>query len=307
MTIACVTGGNGLVGRHIVSLLLEAGYQVRILSRSVPAGAVAGVEYFQGALADTTSLRAFLDSAALIFHCAAELKSESLMWAVNVEGTQNLADAFKVSGAKFFYFISSAGVVGLTRNKVVTEDEQCVPRNLYESSKLAAERVLLQSIPLSSLVILRPTNVIDNERPGVLQQALRSDIYSRLKFFLKGKESAHLVHANDVARAALSFIGKDESHYGRCYFISCDRDPDNYMLGVRRLVHYYAFGRNNLLMISLPVFFPFLMRWLVSEKSNRGDVIYSSDRLSSTGFSYAYTVQGMVKEFAEFYMKPDFR
>lgn len=295
MTIACVTGGRGLVGRHIVSLLLAAGYQVRVLVRSMPAEPVAGVDYHLGDLSDRASLSAFLASGKMLFHCAAELNDTALMELVNVQGTKNLAQGYNELDFDYFCFISSAGVVGLTEKSVVMESDMCRPRNPYEASKLAAEALLREAVSADSLVMLRPTNVVDNQKPGLLRESLQSGFYSKVKFFLKGAESAHLVHAHDVARAALSFINTPRR--GECYFVSRDEDPENYVLKVRRLVRAGALNATSSVLIALPAIVPYWIRCLLLKKSNRGDVVYSSKKLESTGFTYVYSVREMVRDF----------
>ncbi len=299
MKLACVTGGSGLIGRHLVPMLLAAGYKVRSLVRTLPATTTPGVEYFLGDITNAESLPPFLDSANLVFHSAAELHDESSMWLVNVTGTENIVLASKVAAVDGFCFFSSAGVVGLSSKMCVSEDADCSPRNTYERSKLAAEKVVLASRPSRTLVILRPTNVVDDARSNVMLQAHRGSLSDRLKFFFKGGECAHLVHASDVAAASLHLMEKGDVSYGARFFVSCDQDEDNYFSCLWAM----ARERNSLgkaaRLCHLPIVVPYLVRAAFGRRANRGDVKYSSESLASTGFIYSYTVEKMMLAFCE--------
>jgi dTDP-L-rhamnose 4-epimerase len=76
---ALVTGGAGLIGSHIVDLLLREGWSVRILDnlepqthgRGRPAWLADGAELCVGDIRDGTAVRAALDGADVVFHQAA--------------------------------------------------------------------------------------------------------------------------------------------------------------------------------------------------------------------------------------------
>lgn len=297
--VACVTGASGLIGRCIIPLLLSSGYKVRALVRASPVVAIDGVDYYSGDIGDVDFLKSFMKSAAAVYHCAAELKDESKMWEVNVLGSQKIADASRCVGVEYFCFISSAGVVGLTRESEIFEETDCHPRNMYERSKLAAEKVILSSKPASKLVILRPTNVVDRSRPGVVGQAVKRGFLERLKFIFKGAECAHLVHAEDVAAAAIYFSGNIDTSYGACYFVSIDDDPDNSFSGIWRAVNNDCDQVSCSGVFHLPIFIPYWVRILVGRKANKGDVKYSSARLISAGYNYKYTIGKMVVAFCK--------
>ena len=74
-----VTGGAGFIGSHTVDLLLEKGYQVRILDslqprvhpRGKPDYVPAEVEFIKGDVADPGALARALDGVDYVFHLAA--------------------------------------------------------------------------------------------------------------------------------------------------------------------------------------------------------------------------------------------
>jgi len=133
-TIACVTGASGMVGSKIVQRLLSHEYKVRALSRSKHFDDP-NVELFRGALGNEKVLALFLSNAHLLFLYAAELNDESKMRDVNVKGTELLLRIVKKSGIRYLSYLSSAGVVGKTKNKWVDEKTRCNPQNAYKRSK----------------------------------------------------------------------------------------------------------------------------------------------------------------------------
>ena len=203
--IACVTGASGMVGSRIVRKLLQRDYRVRVLTRD-KAFDIAGTEVFRGELGDEAKLSFFLRGARSVFHCAAELKDETRMWEVNARGTEVLLRIAAESGIRYFCHLSSVGVTGLTDNRLVDEKTACNPQNTYERSKFAAESVVGNGIDDCSIIILRPTNVIDENQPGALTLPIRDNLRDRIMVFLKGGESAHIVHAEDVADAAIPSV-----------------------------------------------------------------------------------------------------
>lgn len=295
--IACVTGASGMVGNKIVQRLTSQGCKVRVLSRSKLFNEP-DVELFRGGLEDEEVLKSFLSNAHLLFHCAAELNDESKMWDVNVLGTKQLLRIVKESNLQFLCYLSSAGVVGRTNVKWVNEETACEPQNAYEQSKWAAEQLVAGGVEGCRIVILRPTNVIDNKRPGALGLPMRSSWVDRFKLFITGGECAHIVHAEDVAEAAMYFVSRP-FNAPRCFFVSCDYELLNTFAGLWTL---YRTIENNRPVDSvrpaphLPLIVPHILRQLRNGKGNRGDVRYSAEKLMSEGFNFHLGVEGAVKQ-----------
>jgi uncharacterized protein YbjT (DUF2867 family) len=106
-----IVGITGVLGRETARQLLEAGYQVRGLTRN-PANATdlksLGAEIVQGDLIDKTSLERVCQGVDVVFACAHQLmgagkyKSE----AVDDEGHRALINAAKTAGVKHFVYTS---------------------------------------------------------------------------------------------------------------------------------------------------------------------------------------------------------
>lgn len=292
----CVTGASGMIGCRIVEQLLARGYLVRALSRGRFTNPRA--QLFKAGLSDELELNSFIDGADMVFHCAAELNDTSKMREINVQGTERIVKLIRQHCIKYYCHISSAGVVGRTSEVLVDETTQCNPQNAYERTKWEAEQIALGEIMGCSTIILRPTNVIDEKRLGELSLPVSGSFKSWLKAFVKGGECAHIVHAEDVADAAIYFIDRP-AQKPRIFFVSCDDDPLNTVAGLYSLYQALVDRRDGTAITPiahLPLAIPYFIRKLWRGGGNRGDVRYSSGRLIAEGFNFTLGVTGAVRK-----------
>ncbi len=134
-----VTGGTGTLGRQVVPLLLDAGCDVRVLSRRAREAAD-GIEYAQGDLIKDEGVAAAVDGAGTIVHCAGSSKGDD-------EATRNLVRAAARAGKPHLVYIS---VVGADRIPVVSSVDRAMFG--YFATKLAAERIVADSgLPWTTL------------------------------------------------------------------------------------------------------------------------------------------------------------
>ncbi len=282
--IACVTGATGLVGGWIVHQLLEQGWHVRVLTRQESVS-LQDVEVLTGDLKNISLLKEFVEAADAVFHCAAELRDETLMHSTNTAGTNNLLTAMEGQGIAYFCYLSSAGVVGPVTFPEVNEETPCYPSNTYEKTKYEAEQMVFSADLGVNVCVLRPTNVFDARNPGILSLLLRQSLMDKLKLILKGNEGAHLVHARDVASAALYFLYRPLVQ-PQLFFVSCDSDERNTLAGVYKLLSSICGKKRSTSVFALPNNFPYLIRMLIRGKSLHGCVRFSEEKLRSTGFVF---------------------
>jgi uncharacterized protein YbjT (DUF2867 family) len=134
-----VTGGTGTLGRHVVPRLLNAGCDVRVLSRRTHEAAD-GIEYVTGDLLKDEGIQAAVDGAGIIVHCAGNSKGDD-------ETTRNLVRAASRAGTQHLVYIS---VIGVDRIPLVSGIDRTMFG--YFGSKLAAERVVADSgLPWTTL------------------------------------------------------------------------------------------------------------------------------------------------------------
>lgn len=95
-----VTGGTGVLGREVVSRLLEAGVRVRSVNRK-PGEARPGLTYARADLRSGNGLEEAMAGAKTVVHCAGIMRGE-------VEASRNALRAAK--SAEHFVYVSIVGV-----------------------------------------------------------------------------------------------------------------------------------------------------------------------------------------------------
>lgn len=96
-----LTGGTGTLGRHVTPLLLDAGREVRILSRK-PQPPTPGVEYVTGDLLAGTGIAEAMTGVTTILHLAGGAKGDDI-------ATRNLMAAVSGAPVEHVVFISVIG------------------------------------------------------------------------------------------------------------------------------------------------------------------------------------------------------
>jgi uncharacterized protein YbjT (DUF2867 family) len=111
-------GGTGFIGKHVLKILIAAGHQVRVLSRSQAGNN--GAQYIKGSLLDINSLQRALEGQQVIIQTAqfsghpverpwkgAEYTYQGL----DGQGTENVTEALKFVGSKpeQYIYVSGAG------------------------------------------------------------------------------------------------------------------------------------------------------------------------------------------------------
>lgn len=292
-----VTGGTGLLGKRIVSRLCKSDYSVRVLSRSGRGVHDSYSEMIKGDILDKEVVEKAISGCFAVFHCAAELRDLDRMYDVNVLGTDNIYNAAQKSKVNYFCHISSVGVIGKTKKRIVDEDTPCNPMNQYEITKLKAEQIVGQGIEGCSTVILRPTNIFSEES---INSSSYKSLFKTLKIWLKGRENAHLVYADDVAAAAVYFLENPLKSRCEKFIVSSDEEPGNTIGEVHNLIKRLLGFESSKYIYIIPIILPYLIRVLRHGNSNRGDICYSSRHLFSTGFEMPFGLEEGIRKAVEY-------
>jgi len=218
-----ITGSNGLLGQHLVKMLIEhTAYEVVATGKGncrLPFKPTALYNYYPLDITDGVAVQTFikLHKPDVVVHAAAMTQPDPCelnpidCWEVNVTATRFLIDAAEEVKA-FFIFLSTDFVFdGL--NGPYTETDIPGPVNYYGSSKLAAEKSVMES-SLLQWAIVRTVLVYGNILVGN-----RSNVISWVKENLEQEKPIKVVgdqwrtptYVEDLAKGILLVIQKKET------------------------------------------------------------------------------------------------
>jgi nucleoside-diphosphate-sugar epimerase len=221
-----VTGGTGLVGRHVIQALLASGYPVTALARSDQAAAAVtelGAEPVRGDLRDVDAIRDAVRGVEAIVHAGAVVLSRrdwAHFHATNVESTLRLARCAAREAARLVH-ISSVAVYGRRTTydggaASVSEefglDRPLFPGDHYARSKREAELAVWRVARETGLsaVALRPCVIYgegDRNFSVRVARALRRRIAPIVG---DGSNPLSVVYAGNVAAAVIAAIERPE-------------------------------------------------------------------------------------------------
>lgn len=169
--VAVVTGGAGFIGGHMVDLLLERGFVVRVIDNLV-GGRLANLAQHQGNArlsVDTRDIRAvgpgdaLFTGADFVFHFAGigdivpSIERPAEYMSANVQGTVHALEAARAAGVRRFVYAASSSCYGLA-TVPTREDAPIQPEYPYALSKYQGEQAVLHwgqvyKLPVNSIRI----------------------------------------------------------------------------------------------------------------------------------------------------------
>jgi len=170
--IALVTGGAGFIGSHMVDLLLDKGYQVRVVD-NLTGGRLENLAHHKDnkmLTIDTRDLRSLASSDALfsevelLFHFAGKgdvvpsIVQPMDYMSVNVMGTVHALEGARHNGIKKFVYAASSSCYGMTEEFPTTEKAAIRPEYPYALSKNLGEQSVMHwgkvyKLPVNSVRI----------------------------------------------------------------------------------------------------------------------------------------------------------
>jgi len=174
-----VTGANGMLGRHLVRKLVEKGYEVVATAKGSPKLAANGdrpIDYRSLDITDGASVNRLITEVRphAILHAAAMTQVDECelnkidCWNTNVTATRFIVDAAKETKSRILFISTDFVFDGL--HGPYNEEHEPNPINYYGSSKLAAEKAVMQSG--LDWAIVRTVLVVGNTADGQRQNIL---------------------------------------------------------------------------------------------------------------------------------------
>lgn len=234
MPTVLFTGGAGFIAAHVIPLLTERGYRVRIFDNMTRGDRArvesfvdgGGVELVEGDVRYGGAVRAAMRGCTHVIHFATVSINKSVADPhesidINMTGNHNVFAAAADEGVRRLVFASSASVYGEPRRLPMHEDDELRPLTPYCISKRAGEDLLAfyQRQRGLSWLALRFFNVYG---PGQKIEAYYTSVISHFVQRLyrgeppvidgRGDQSMDFVHVSDLARAVVAALEADRDN-----------------------------------------------------------------------------------------------
>ena len=189
-----ITGASGFIGEHLDRSLSE-NYNVKKFDRE------------SNSLAHPDTLEELLMDCDIVYHLAAQIRgNDDVLREVNVEGTGNVIKAMNMyCNQAHLIFASSFAVYSTPKSgEVIDEEFQTSPRNVYGSTKLEAEELIVDAMNEGlSASILRLSNVYGIGVPPYQQSVISTFIdiiknNGELTIHGDGEQTRDFVYIDDV-------------------------------------------------------------------------------------------------------------
>ena len=230
---AFVTGGPGFVGANLVRLLLQQGYDVRVLVRDnsrLDNLQSLEVKIVKGDLNDPNLFQQ-MSGCQVLFHVAAQYSlwqtDRELLYRSNVLGTRNILNCARQAGIERTVYTSSVAAIGVGKNGfAVDETYQSPVEKLvgdYKKSKYYAEQETRKAINQGQdIVIVNPSTPIGafDLKPTPTGEIILRFLRRKMPFYVD--TGLNLIDVQDVA-------------WGHILALEKGRTGDRYILGHQNL------------------------------------------------------------------------
>jgi nucleoside-diphosphate-sugar epimerase len=219
-----VTGGTGFIGSHLAEEGRRRGAEVVVLGltdrpeEQANAALLTGMgaEVISGSITDAELCRRASRGATHVFHLAVAMreggKSDEYFEAINLDGTRHLLQAATTERVQRFVYCSTIGIYGHRAPGITSEDSPLAPGNIYERTKVAAERLVRDFAENCALpaVVLRPADVY-GPRDQRLLKMFKGVSRGRFPLFGSGSGRRHMVYVDDVVSAFFKACERDQA------------------------------------------------------------------------------------------------
>lgn len=236
MKIVFVTGGTGFLGGHLLHRLIEKGYHVRALYRSIPnskilQGIADKIEWIKGDLHDLDALEKGMSGADEVYHSAAVVsfhaEDKEDMFAINQHGTANVVNMALSTGVGRFLHVSSIAALGRKPGSIHVDEDTIFEKNEtntnYALSKFYGELEVwrgiaegLNAVIANPSIIIGPGNFWD-KGTGVMV----TKVWNGLSFYPTGRSG--WVDVRDVAQGMILLMEGGIS--GQKFILSAENLP----------------------------------------------------------------------------------
>jgi nucleoside-diphosphate-sugar epimerase len=271
-----ITGATGFVGGHLADACAARGIAVRTIAR--PSSDTKrlesqGASIRRGDLTDAAVVRAALEGAEVVVHCAAKVGDWGPVEdyrAVNVEGLRNLLEACKNRPLRRFVHLSSLGVYAARHHHGTTEDEPLPAQHMdgYTQTKVEAEQLALlyyreHRVPV---VVLRPGFVYGPRDRTVLPRMIQTLREGQMRYLGGGRRALNTIYVGNLIDAIfLAAEQRGDGGLGQVYNLT-----DGEAVSKRQFIDAVADGLGLARPTrSLPLWLARVIAWAMERKARR--------------------------------------
>jgi UDP-glucose 4-epimerase len=224
--VAVVTGGAGFIGSHMVDVLIEAEFEVRILDNLV-GGRLSNLEHLrnntdvsfeEGDIRDLQHDAPLFTDAKYVFHFAGigdivpSIEKPIDYMSTNVQGTVRVLEAARFAKVEKFVYAASSSCYGLA-DVPTREDHPIRPQYPYALSKYMGEEAVFHwhqvyKLPVNSVRIFNAygTRVRTTGAYGAVFGVFFKQKLAGVPFTLvgDGTQSRDFIYVTDIARGFLA-------------------------------------------------------------------------------------------------------
>ncbi|WP_462255380.1 NAD-dependent epimerase/dehydratase family protein [Ferruginibacter sp.] len=213
-----VTGGAGLLGKELITQLLDEGKKVRAIynKTALPNFNSSNLQQFQCNILDVVGLEEAMMGIDEVYHCAAIVtfnpKRKMEMFKINIEGTANVVNAALEAGVKKMVHVSSVAALGRIReNELINETmnwtEETSNSN-YGQSKYLAELEVWRGIGEGlNAVMVNPVIILGAGDWNSGSSKLFQSAYNEFPWYTEG--TTGFVDVRDVVKAMMQLMESD--------------------------------------------------------------------------------------------------
>lgn len=201
-----VTGATGFTGKRLTEILLQRGYEVRVIIRDKNRFAIPADEKLEviiGDLRNPKDVDHAVKGIQIIFHVAALYRTAGAepqkYWDTHVKATENLLNSAYRASIKKFIHASTVGIHSHIENPPANENYDVHPGDIYQLTKWEGEKKAKEFHEKTGLplVIIRPTPIYG---PGDMRLLKLFKIASKKYSIILGSGEIfyHMVYVDDL-------------------------------------------------------------------------------------------------------------
>lgn len=219
-----ITGGAGFIGSHIVDILVNNKFKVRVLDNLISGdinNLPNNIEFIKGDIRDKKIVSLALQDIDYVVHYAALINVAKSMidineyHDVNINGTFNMLLESKNNNIKKFIFASSSSVYGDNNNIEQSENDILSPLSMYAITKMIGEKYCkffneafnLETISLRQFNVYGPRQNPNGDYAAVIPKFIEK-VKSNISPYIygDGNQSRDFIFVEDIANFILKIL-----------------------------------------------------------------------------------------------------